>query len=71
MVNAGQTQIYSWRLSSHLKRVLEEAARGERMSVAALIERIVAGWLAQERAQNTEADAEQTRLQEAAPGRSA
>ena len=39
---------------------------GERTSVAALIERIVVGWLAEERAQNTEADAEQARLHEAA-----
>jgi predicted transcriptional regulator len=63
-----KTQVYSWRLSSHLKRALEEAARRERTSVAALIERIVAGWLAEERAQNTEADAEQARLHEAAAG---
>ena len=61
-----KTQVYSWRLSSHLKCALEEAARRERTSVAALIERIVAGWLAEERAQNTEADAEQARLHEAA-----
>ena len=61
-----KTQVYSWRLSWHLKRALEEAARRERTSVAALIERIVAGWLAEERAQNTEADAEQARRHEAA-----
>lgn len=60
-----KTKVYSWRLSSHLKGALEEAARRERASVASLIERIVVGWLAEARAKDYETDAEQARLQEA------
>ncbi|MGH8564948.1 MAG: hypothetical protein ACREXW_13040 [Gammaproteobacteria bacterium] len=58
-----KTKVYSWRLSSHLKDALEEAARRERVSIASLVERIVVGWLAEARAKDYEADAEQARLQ--------
>jgi hypothetical protein len=37
-----KTEVYSWRVSPHMKRVLEEAARRERQSVSGFLERIVA-----------------------------
>ncbi len=61
-----KSEVYSWRFSAHLKGAIEEAARRERITVAALIERIVAGWLAEERARYGAVDAEQARLHEAA-----
>ncbi|PYL07908.1 MAG: hypothetical protein DME33_09000 [Verrucomicrobia bacterium] len=40
-----KTEIYSWRLSPHMKRALEEAARRQQLSVSTLLERIVANSL--------------------------
>ena len=37
--------MYSWRLSPAVKTALEEAARRERQSVGALLDRIVCTWL--------------------------
>lgn len=37
-----KTEVYSWRVSPHMKHALEEAARQQQQSVAALLERIVA-----------------------------
>ena len=41
-----KSEVYSWRLSPAVKAALEEAARRERQSMAALLDRIVRGWLA-------------------------
>lgn len=36
-----KSEVYSWRLSPQMKRALEEAARREKQSVSAVLERIV------------------------------
>jgi predicted DNA-binding ribbon-helix-helix protein len=54
-------EVYSWRLSSDLKRDLEEAARRERVSVARFLERIAREWL-KARAAAAADEAEQARL---------
>ena len=59
-----KTEVYSWRTDPELKASLEEAARGEGISLALLLERIVNEWLARTRGCS---DAEeQTRLHRAA-----
>ena len=40
-----KTEVYSWRISPHMKSGLEEAARRAREPVAKLLERIVDQWL--------------------------
>lgn len=60
-----KTEVYSWRLSPSLKSKLEEVARSERVSVAALLERIVRAWLEQ-RARESASDDEQARIRAAA-----
>jgi hypothetical protein len=37
-----KTEVYTWRVSPHMKRALEEAARRQKESVSALLDRIVA-----------------------------
>ena len=37
-----KSEVYSWRVSPQMKRALEEAARREKQSVSALLDRIVA-----------------------------
>lgn len=37
-----KSEVYSWRVSPHMKRALEEAARRKNQTVAALLEKIVA-----------------------------
>lgn len=57
-----KTEVYSWRVSPSLKAKLEEVARQERVSVAALLERIVRAWLDEHAANTPEGKAEQERL---------
>ena len=40
-----KSEVYSWRVSRQLKRVLEEAARRQKQSISALLERIVTQFL--------------------------
>jgi len=40
-----RAEVYSWRLTPHLKSALEEAARDRGMSMAALLEDITREWL--------------------------
>lgn len=40
-----KTEVYSWRLSTELKRRLEAQARRRRTSVSELVDRIVRDWL--------------------------
>ena len=61
-----KTEVYSWRLAPALKAALEEAARDERVSVAALLDRIARHWLAERTATAGHAAAEQARLRAAA-----
>jgi len=61
-----KSEVYSWRLSPALKNTLEEMARQERATIAMLLERIVAGWLATHRQERNQEEAEQQRLHVAA-----
>jgi hypothetical protein len=40
-----KTEVYSWRLSLHLKAELEDAAQSENKSMAELLEQIAREWL--------------------------
>jgi hypothetical protein len=44
-----KTEVYSWRLDADLKRRLEEAARHEKTSIGALLDRITRDWLGSRR----------------------
>ena len=54
-----KSEVYSWRLSSELKRDLERAARDEGVPVSRLLERVTQDWLAQRRSED---EAEQARI---------
>lgn len=60
-----KTEVYSWRISPHLKSELEEAAQAEQKSLAALLEEIAEDWLERSRGRGEE-DEEQERLRAAA-----
>lgn len=60
-----KSEVYSWRLSPTIKSSLEEAARREQATVAALLERIVTDWLSTHLEQSQEESA-QRRLHAAA-----
>ena len=57
-----KSEVYSWRLSPALKNALEETARQEHATISMLLERIVIGWLAAHRRENSQEEAEQQRL---------
>lgn len=61
-----KSEVYSWRLSSATKSSLEEVARREQATVAALLERIVTGWLSSHRLERNQEESEQRRLHAAA-----
>jgi hypothetical protein len=62
-----KTEVYSWRLSPHLKSQLQDAARAEQKSLADLLEEIVKGWLQKGRGEAFETETEaQQRVREAA-----
>jgi hypothetical protein len=50
----GKTEVYSWRLDPDLKQRLESAARDERTSLGALLDRIARAWLVDQRPQEDE-----------------
>ena len=54
-----KTKVYSWRLSSELKRDLERAARDEGVPISRVLERLTQDWLAQRRSED---EAEQARI---------
>jgi hypothetical protein len=54
-----KTEVYSWRLSQHLKSELEEAARAEKKSLAELLEEIARNWLERARTSGSEMEREQ------------
>jgi len=56
-----KTEVYTWRISPHMKRSLEEAARRQQQSVSALLDRIVADSL---RGGGNSWEEEETALQE-------
>jgi hypothetical protein len=53
-----KSEVYSRRLSPHLKLALEASAREKRASVGSLLEEIVQGWLAQAGQRSDAAEAE-------------
>ena len=55
-----KSAVYSWRVSPDMKSALEAAARRERASVSALLERAAREWLARSRGRGD--DTEQRRL---------
>jgi len=61
-----KSEVYSWRLSAKMKSDLEAAARREDLSGSALLEQIVAAWIAESRARNGDDEQEQRRLHRAA-----
>jgi hypothetical protein len=61
-----KTEVYSWRLSPHLKSQLQEAARAEQKSVSDLLEEIVKSWLQHARGQSDSEEERQRRVREAA-----
>lgn len=60
-----KTEVYSWRLSHHLKSELEEAARAEEKSLAELLEEIARNWLERSRSSGNDMEREE-RLRAAA-----
>jgi hypothetical protein len=54
-----KTEVYSWRLSVETKAVLEEIARQKQVSVAKLLDQIVADWLARQQALDADEAAQQ------------
>ncbi len=61
-----KSEVYSWRVSPDLKSALEHAAREERGSLGALIDRIAAEWLERKRRAARGDELTQRRLQAAA-----
>ncbi len=61
-----KTEVYSWRLTAHLKAELEEAARAEKKSVAELLEQIAEEWLERSKVTDEDEEERQKRLHEAA-----
>jgi hypothetical protein len=59
-----KSEVYSWRLSPQRKSALEDHARAEGITMAKLLDRIVGGWLEEQRSDDHEA--EQRRMREAA-----
>ena len=60
MNKMSKSEVYSWRLSTELKTKLEAAARDEKTSIGAVLERVVREWL-DARASGDQNDAEQQR----------
>jgi hypothetical protein len=60
-----KTEVYSWRVSPETKTALEDAARRERATLGALLDRITREWLAGRTAGSPD-DVEQRRLHAAA-----
>jgi hypothetical protein len=61
-----KSEVYSWRLSPHLKTELEEAARAEQKSMAELLEQIAEDWLRGALDRGSSEEERQKRLREAA-----
>ncbi|MEA2601839.1 MAG: hypothetical protein QOF89_2831 [Acidobacteriota bacterium] len=60
-----KTEVYSWRLSPHLKSQLQEAARVEQKSLSDLLEEIVKNWLQLTYSQPSGEEERQRRVREA------
>jgi hypothetical protein len=64
MSKVTKSEVYSWRLAPELKMQLELAARDEKSSIGAVLERITRDWLKRRRTRNPK-KAEQERLRAA------
>jgi hypothetical protein len=60
-----KTEVYSWRITPHIKRTLDLEARREGTSIAVLLERITKEWIISRKGRDGD-DEEQARLQIAA-----
>jgi len=60
-----KTEVYSWRITSHIKRTLELEARREGTSIAVLLERITKEWIVSRKGGDGDNE-EQARLRTAA-----
>jgi hypothetical protein len=60
MNKRSKSEVYSWRLSPELKTKLQAAARDEKTSIGAVLDRVVREWL-DARMPSAEEDAEQQR----------
>jgi hypothetical protein len=61
-----KTEVYSWRLSPHLKSDLQDAARAEQKSLSDLLEEITKDWLQRTRNRSEDEEERQRRLHEEA-----
>jgi hypothetical protein len=61
-----KTEVYSWRVSANKKAELESEARRERTSLASLLEKITADWLAERRSARNGDEAEQAAIRKRA-----
>jgi len=61
-----KNEVYSWRLATDTKMALENEARRDGTTVAAVLDRLVREWLADRRRAAIEDEAEQKRLHAAA-----
>ena len=61
-----KTEVYSWRVDQQIKMALEDEARSEGRSVAALLNDIARQWLETRKRENGDDAAEQERLHAAA-----
>ena len=61
-----KTEVYSWRLSPELKQALEAAARDEKASVSAVLERLVRVGLRRSRKARRSEENEEARIRLAA-----
>jgi hypothetical protein len=61
-----KTEVYSWRLSAERKAELEEEARREGASLAALLDRVTRDWLAERRKGQAGDEAEQAAIRKRA-----
>jgi hypothetical protein len=62
MNKMSKSEVYSWRLTSKLKAELEQAARAEKVSLSAVLERLTRHWLRKRKEQD---ESEQKRLRAA------
>jgi|SRR5579862_6241191 len=61
-----KTEVYSWRLSTERKAELEDEARRERTSLAALLDQLTAEWLSARRSSRNGDEAEQAAIRKRA-----
>jgi len=61
MNKPSKSEVYSWRLSAELKTQLEAAARDEKTSIGAVLERVIREWLNARKSSAEEDAADQDR----------